>query len=70
MFNNRLQMKKANLYQIANYRNFEKAAFDRLRVYQLMFDGIYISLELRDKFISEYKNIEELEFTNDWPAYG
>lgn len=50
--------------------NFEKVAFDRLRVYQLMHDHIYISKELMDKFMSEYVNIEELEFENNWPIYG
>lgn len=59
--------------QIKNHldlKEFESAKFDGLRVYQLMHNQIYISSELKEKFISECKKILELEFSTEWPLYA
>jgi len=49
---------------------YENAEFDGFRIYQLYYDVICISSSLKDKLISEYVNVDELNFINDWPTYA
>ncbi len=49
--------------------DFEDAKFDGLKIYLLMHNQIFISSELKEKFISECKKIQEIEFSNEYPLY-
>lgn len=49
---------------------YESAEFDGFRIYQLYYDAICISPSLKDKLISEYANVDELDFINDFPNYA
>lgn len=50
--------------------NFGNARYDGYRIYHLMYDSLYISPALKDKFILEHKKIDGLNFVNEWPTYG
>lgn len=49
---------------------FKNAKFDGFRIYQLYYDAIYISSDLKDKLISECEKVNELEFINERPLYA
>ena len=56
-----------NHLDLETYKNVE---LDGYKIYNLYNDIICVSSLLKDKLISEYENLDELEFNNDWPCYG
>ncbi|MCB9261275.1 MAG: hypothetical protein H6607_02710 [Flavobacteriales bacterium] len=52
-----------------NLKNIKRVKSDGFRIYQLYFDRIYVSSNLKEKLILECEKSDKLEFDNEFPMY-
>ncbi|MFK7000279.1 hypothetical protein V3Q90_05575 [Flavobacterium oreochromis] len=66
-WDNYSELKLKNHLDLVSFKN---ANSDGLKIYQLFYDSLYISSDLKDKIISEYQSVNSINFINKWPTHA